>query len=79
MSLNYGSKIHEKIYKAELAQLIKDVTGFQGKIVFDISKPDGTLQKLLDSRKITQLGWSAKTHLREGIARTYQWYKKNDR
>jgi len=58
----------------ELANIIKDVAGFAGKIVFDTSKPDGTPQKLLDVSRLAGLGWRASISLREGIARTYQWY-----
>lgn len=61
----------------ELAQLIKDIVGFKGEIIFDESKPDGTPQKLLDNSKITKLGWKAKTSLKGGIGRTYKWYKEH--
>lgn len=56
----------------ELATLIKEVIGFQGSLEFDPSKPDGTPRKLMDVSKLTQLGWSAKTSLREGIKLAYQ-------
>lgn len=59
---------------AELAGLIADVVGFAGEIVFDGSKPDGTMQKLLDSSKLNKLGWQAKIDLRAGIEETYGWY-----
>jgi GDP-L-fucose synthase len=59
----------------ELAKLIKDIVGFKGNIVFDESKPDGVLRKLLDNSKIINLGWKAKIGLEEGIRRTYEWYK----
>jgi GDP-L-fucose synthase len=58
----------------ELAELIRDVVGFQGLIRFDSSKPDGTPQKLLDVSRVNALGWTAKTPLRDGIERTYRWY-----
>lgn len=58
----------------ELVNLLKEVTGFDGEIVFDRSKPDGTPRKLLDVTKIRELGWQAKTPLREGIAKTYMWF-----
>jgi len=61
----------------ELAELVKEIIGFTGKIVFDTSKPDGTPQKLLDISRIDKLGWQAKISLREGITSTYEWYKKN--
>lgn len=59
---------------AELADLIKEIVGFEGKIVWDASKPDGTPQKLLDISKIRSFGWQPKTKLREGIKRTYGWF-----
>ena len=61
----------------ELAELVKEIVCFTGKIVFDTSKPDGTPQKLLDISRIDKLGWQAKISLREGITSTYDWYKKN--
>ena len=59
----------------ELADLIKEIVGFQGEILFDISMPDGTPRKLLDISKIQQLGWSPKISLREGIKSVYQWFQ----
>ncbi len=61
----------------QLAELICDVVGFEGELVFDSTKPDGTPRKLLDVSKITGLGWSPTIPLREGIAQTYDWYLQN--
>jgi len=58
----------------ELAQLIGRITGFQGQLNWDSSKPDGTFRKLLDVSKINQLGWKEKISLEEGIAMVYQRY-----
>jgi GDP-L-fucose synthase len=58
----------------ELAELIAEVIGFKGKIVYDSSKPDGTPRKLLDITRINNLGWKAKTDLKTGIQKTYKWY-----
>ena len=55
----------------ELTELVRDVTGFQGKVVWDASKPDGTPRKLMDGSQLSALGWQAKTALREGVMRTY--------
>ncbi|HLD87969.1 MAG TPA: GDP-L-fucose synthase [Candidatus Omnitrophota bacterium] len=61
----------------ELAGLLKKISGFRGKIVFDASKPDGTMRKLMDNRRITRLGWKPKVGLEEGIRKTYQWFKSS--
>jgi len=61
----------------ELAEKIADVIGFKGKIVHDESKPDGTPRKLMDISRINNLGWKYKTDLREGIEKTYKWFKEN--
>ncbi len=63
---------------SELAETIKEITGYRGKIVFDASKPDGTPQKLLDTGKINQIGWSSGIGLRQGLRDTYEWFKKQD-
>jgi GDP-L-fucose synthase len=60
----------------ELAELIKEIVGFKGEIRKDLSKPDGTPQKLLDITKLSSLGWNAKISLKEGIRQTYEWYKE---
>lgn len=60
----------------ELADIIAGITGFTGRIVFDETKPDGAMRKLLDSARMTGLGWRAKVSLEEGIRKTYQWYTK---
>jgi GDP-L-fucose synthase len=59
---------------AELANMICNVAGFKGEIVFDTSKPDGTPRKLMDSSRITKAGWRPRTHLENGLLATYQWY-----
>ena len=57
---------------AELASLVADVVGFKGKLVYDASKPDGTMLKRMDSTRINNLGWKASTDLRDGIGRAYK-------
>lgn len=59
----------------ELAKLISKITGFEGEIVYDSSKPDGTPRKLMDVSRIHSLGWHHKTSLEEGIRKTYEWFK----
>jgi len=58
-----------------LAEMVKDAVGFEGNLVFDTSKPDGTPRKLMDISKISNLGWSPKISLEQGIAATYQLVK----
>lgn len=58
-----------------LAKTIKDIIGFDGDLVFDASKPDGTPRKLLDVSRLRALGWEAKTSLAEGIQKTYEFYR----
>ncbi|MBF2046958.1 MAG: GDP-L-fucose synthase [Elainella sp. C42_A2020_010] len=67
----------EEISIKELALTIKAVVGYSGEIKFDPSKPDGTPRKLLDTSKINSLGWRAKTSLKEGIEKTYEWFTKH--
>lgn len=58
----------------ELALLVKEIVGYRGELKFDPSKPDGTMQKLLDISKLEALGWTPGVSLREGIALTYKWF-----
>jgi GDP-L-fucose synthase len=62
---------------AELAELIRDIVGFDGEIAFDASKPDGTPRKLLDTSRLTALGWQPSITLEKGIAGTCKWYRSN--
>jgi GDP-L-fucose synthase len=64
----------EDISIADLAELVRSEVGYDGRIVFDPEKPDGTPRKLLDVTRIHELGWRAKISLTEGIASTYDWY-----
>src|SRR5690606_39024144 len=59
----------------ELAEAIARVTGFQGRIRFDASKPDGTPRKLLDVDRLATLGWQASIDLEDGLADTYAWFR----
>ena len=71
--INIGSG--KDISISELAELLKEFTGFNGEIIYDSSKPDGTPRKLLDVSKINKLGWTAETSLKEGIKKTIEWYQ----
>lgn len=70
INIGYGSDISI----AELASLIKNIVGFNGEIIYDNSKPDGTYQKLLDTSKLNTLGWKPKIKLEEGIKKVFEWY-----
>ena len=61
----------------ELAQLVAKITGFEGRIETDPSKPDGTMRKLMDVSRLADMGWTATIGLEEGIAETYRWYLDN--
>lgn len=72
-NIGYG----EEISIMELAEMVKRVTGFQGEIVLDASKPDGTPRKLTDISRLREMGWSPKISLEEGLKQTYEWYQTN--
>ena len=68
----------EDIAISDLARMIAGITGFDGELEFDRTKPDGTPRKLLDVSTATGLGWKSKTSLSEGLDRTYAWYLENE-
>lgn len=80
LMLNYSEKTHvnvgtgEDISIANLAKMIKEIVGYEGEIVNDLSKPDGTPRKLLDVSLLHSTGWKHKTSLEEGISKVYKWY-----
>jgi GDP-L-fucose synthase len=71
INIGYG----EDVTIRELAEVICEVVGFRGGLIFDPAKPDGTPRKLLDVSKLRSLGWAPRIGLREGIAQTYEWYR----
>ena len=73
--INVGTGMEISIL--ELAQLVSKVTGFKGKISTDPTKPDGTMRKLMDVERLSQMGWSAGIQLEQGLADTYEWYLAN--
>jgi GDP-L-fucose synthase len=73
INIGYG----EDISIAELALLVKEIVGYDGRIEYDADKPDGTPRKLLDSNKLISLGWKPGLSLKEGIKKTYEWYCAN--
>ena len=64
----------EDITIGDLARLVSEVVGFEGQLVFDSSKPDGTPRKLMDTSRLSALGWKPRIPLREGITQTYVWF-----
>jgi GDP-L-fucose synthase len=71
--INVGSGTDVTI--GDLARIIAKTTGFAGRLVFDPTKPDGTLRKLMDVSRLQRLGWQAKIGLEQGIIQTYAWYQ----
>ena len=82
---NYNDETHvnvgtgEDIEIRELVQIIKEVVGYEGKIVNDVSKPDGTPRKLLDVSLLESTGWKYSTKLTDGITKVYGWYLNSDK
>jgi GDP-L-fucose synthase len=74
-TVNIGSG--DEVSIRQLAELVAKVVGFTGEIVHDLSKPDGTPRKVLNTSRLNALGWQATTPLEEGLAKTYQWYLAN--
>jgi GDP-L-fucose synthase len=75
--INCGSA--EEISIAGLAELVREIVGFDGGLAFDRSKPDGTPRKLMDSGRLRALGWAPTIALRDGVAAAYAWYRDNIR
>jgi len=73
MNVGWGREISIR----QLAETIGRIVGFEGKLVFDASKPDGTPRKLLDTTRLSGLGWKATTSLEEGLEKSYTWFLEN--
>ena len=61
----------------EMAETMKQVVGFKGRLIFDTAKPDGSPRKLIDVTRLSDLGWEYTTKLKEGLEKTYKWYLSN--
>jgi GDP-L-fucose synthase len=70
--INVGTGVDVTIH--ELSRIIKKIIGFEGKIVFDTSKPDGAPRKLIDVSRLTKMGWTSSIRLEDGVKSTYDWY-----
>jgi len=75
--INLGSG--EEVSIADLATLVCRVVGYDGKVDFDLTRPDGTPRKALDGRRIVRMGWRAEIPLAQGLAETYRWYLRHAR
>ena len=73
--LNVGSGIEISI--SQLAGMIKEIVGYEGKLVFDIQRPDGMMRKVMDTSKMNSLGWTHSITLRDGLKKTFKWFEKN--
>ena len=73
--LNCGSE--DEVSIRELLENIKQTIGYEGNVIFDSSKPDGTFRKKMDNSRIKDLGYSQKHTLKEGLKETYKWYQNN--
>ena len=74
-TINVGSG--QEVSISDLATLIADVVGFEGTISHDLSQPDGTPRKILDSSRLHAMGWSPTWQLRDGIIDAYSWFVSN--
>jgi nucleoside-diphosphate-sugar epimerase len=74
--INVGTGVDVSI--SDLTEIMAEVTGFEGEIVYDSSKPDGTLRKLMDVDRLAHMGWTARIPLQQGIRATYAWFLENE-
>ncbi|WP_278538298.1 GDP-L-fucose synthase family protein [Fusobacterium varium] len=85
LMINYSDEMHinvgtgEEITIKDLTETVKNIIGFKGEIKNDLSKPDGFHRKILETSRLKSLGWESKTSLKEGIAKVYNWYIKNNK
>ena len=73
LNVGYG----DDIAIADLAALVAEIVGYRGRIAFDVTKPDGTPRKLLDTGRLAAMGWRPQVEFRDGIQRAYRWYLDN--
>jgi GDP-L-fucose synthase len=74
--INVGTGVDITI--REMAETMKEVVGYKGKIVFDTTKPDGTPRKLIDVTRLKNAGWRYSVNLKNGLKKTYEWYLKKN-
>ena len=73
---NIGS--NDEVSILEIIKIIKRISNFSGKIIFDKTKPKGQMRRVLDSTKMNSLGWKAKIRLEDGLKQVYEYYSKNN-
>jgi len=61
----------------DLSELVVKSVGFEGKVEFDTSKPDGTMRKLIDVTKLHSLGWTHKVEIEDGVQKLFEWYRQS--
>lgn len=74
-NINVGTS--KELTICELSKLLLKVVGFEGVVEFDASKPDGTMQKLIDVSKLFSLGWTYKVEIEDGVYKLFEWYKQS--
>ena len=72
--INVGSS--EEISIRDLTEMMAEVTGYQGRITWDSTKPDGTPRKIMDNTRLHALGWQPKTSIRAGLEKMYAWFRE---
>ena len=73
--INVGTGVDVTI--REMAETMKQVVGYKGKLSFDTTKPDGAPRKLIDVSHLSNMGWNYSVNLKDGLSKTYKWYLKN--
>ena len=73
-SINVGTG--KEITIRQLSELVVKTVGFEGEVIFDDTKPDGTPRKLIDVEKLHRLGWTHKVEIEEGVKKLFEWYQQ---
>jgi len=61
----------------EMAETIKEIVDYKGKLIFDTTKPDGAIRKLIDVTRLSDMGWEYSVDIKDGLSKTYEWYLEN--
>jgi len=60
-----------------MAETIKEIVDYKGKLIFDTTKPDGAIRKLIDVTRLSDMGWEYSVDIKDGLSKTYEWYLEN--